>query len=241
MNLRQRPVSEIMRREVVTVAPKEKLDLTQDIMNLGRVRHMPVLDAGRVVGILSHRDLLAASLTKALDFDQASRRSFLRSVEVREVMAKDVVTVHPDTPLAEAARILVERKIGCLPVVGPEGALLGLVTETDLLSAAFLDDEDAEETGRTIDMATSVNFSDWIKRESQDLRRIRDELKVQIHLGKAEARERWEGLERALQTLESKAKRTSRAAEQPLRQLEQDARRLVKDLREGYRQVRDTL
>jgi CBS domain-containing protein len=145
MSLRQRPVSEIMRREVVTAAPKEKLDLTQDIMNLGRVRHMPVLDAGRVVGVLSHRDLLAASLTKALDFDQVSRRSFLRSVEVREVMAKDVVTVPPETPLADAARILIERKIGCLPVVGPAGALLGLVTETDLLSAAFLDDEDAQE------------------------------------------------------------------------------------------------
>jgi hypothetical protein len=90
-------------------------------------------------------------------------------------------------------------------------------------------------------MSTGENFSDWLKRESQDLRRIRDELKVQIHLGKAEARERWEGLERALKTLESKAKRTSRAAEQPLRQLEEDARKLVKDLREGYRQVRDTL
>jgi CBS domain-containing protein len=139
MDLRERPVSEVMRREVVTVTAHEKLDLTQDIMNLGRVRHLPVLDDDdRVIGIVSHRDLLAAAMTKVLDFDPQARRAFLRSIEVGEVMAKDVVTVGPQTRLGEIARILVERKIGCLPVVSASGELLGLVTETDLLAAAFL-------------------------------------------------------------------------------------------------------
>ena len=240
MDLRQRPVSEIMRREVVTAAPKETLDLTQDLMNLGRVRHVPVLDEGRLVGILSQRDLLAASLTKALNFDPASRRSFLRSVQVGEVMTKDAVTVGPETTLAQAAAILVQRKIGCLPVVSSHGALLGVLTDTDLLTAAFLD-EDADATGREIDVTKSNNLSDWIERELQDLRRLRDELKVRVHLGKAEARDRWEKLERALHTLETRAKRTSRAAEEPVRKLEQDLRELVKDLREGYRQIRDSV
>jgi CBS-domain-containing membrane protein len=140
MKLRQRPVSEIMRREVVTLAVKEKLDLTQDLMNLGRVRHLPVLDDDqRVVGIVSHRDLLAAAMTEVLDFDAQSRRTFLRSIEVAEVMAKDLVTVTPDTELGEVARIFVERKIGCVPVVGARGELIGLVTETDLIAAAFLE------------------------------------------------------------------------------------------------------
>ena len=79
--------------------------------------------AGRLVGIISNRDLLAASLTKALDFDPASRRSFLRSVEVGEVMTRDVVTIGPDTTLADATRLLVRRQIGCLPVVDPGGTL----------------------------------------------------------------------------------------------------------------------
>jgi CBS domain-containing protein len=240
MDLRQRPVSEIMRREVATAAPKETLDLTQDIMSLGRVRHVPVLDEGRLVGILSHRDLLAASLTKSLDFDPASRRSFLRSVLVGEVMTKDPVTVGPETTLSHAARILVQRKIGCLPVVSSAGALIGLVTDADLLSAAFLD-EDADTKGREIDVTKSSGLSDWIEREVQELRRLRDELKVRVHLGKAEARERWEKLEKTLHTLESKAKQTSRAAEQPIRKLEQDLRELAKDLREGYRQIRDSI
>lgn len=242
MDLRQRPVSEIMRREVVTLTAVETLDLTQDLMSLGRVRHLPVLDdGGRVVGIVSQHDLFAAALTKVLDFDSASRRGFLRSVEVGEVMAKDVVTAGPDTTLGEAARIFVGRKIGCLPVVSPGGTLLGLVTEVDLLSAAFLDEERAEETGRTIDVSANSDLKGWLKRELEDVRRMRDELRVQAHLGKAEVRERWETLERALETLESKAKRASRAAEEPLHQLEQDARKLVKDLREGYRQIRDAI
>ena len=146
MDLRQRPVSEIMRRDVVTVTAQEKLDLTQDIMNLGRVRHLPVVDDDQhVIGIISHRDLLAAAMTKVLDFDPQSRRTFLRSIEVGEVMAVNVETVTADTPLCEAARILVQRKIGCVPVVADDGELLGLVTETDLLAAAFLDKEDREE------------------------------------------------------------------------------------------------
>jgi CBS-domain-containing membrane protein len=140
MDLRQRPVSEVMRREVVTVGAEEKLDLTQDIMNLGRVRHLPVLDDDqRLIGMISHRDLLAAAMTDVLDFDAGSRRTFLRSIEVREVMAKDVVSVTPDTEIAAVARIFVERKIGCVPVVGARGELVGLVTETDLIAAAFLD------------------------------------------------------------------------------------------------------
>jgi CBS-domain-containing membrane protein len=140
MDLQKRPVSEIMQREVVTLTTGEKLDLTQDLMNLGRVRHLPVLDEDqRVVGIVSDRDLLAAAMTNVLDFDPASRRTFLRSIEVAEVMAKEVVTVTPDTELGEVARIFVERKIGCVPVVGARGELIGLVTETDLIAAAFLE------------------------------------------------------------------------------------------------------
>jgi len=139
MDLRKRPISEIMRREVVTLTAREKLDLTQDLMNLGRVRHLPVVDEDqRVVGIVSDRDLLAAALTNVLDFDPVSRRTFLRSIDVAEVMTKDVVSVTPNTSIGEVAHMMVDRKIGCVPVVDADGGLLGLVTETDLISAAYL-------------------------------------------------------------------------------------------------------
>jgi CBS domain-containing protein len=112
-------------------------------MRLGRVRHIPVLEGERVVGVVTQRDLLAASLSKALAFDPQQRRTFMRSVDVGEVMSREVVTVAPGASLGEAAALLLARRIGCLPVVKPDGTLVGLVTETDLLRAAFLPDEGA--------------------------------------------------------------------------------------------------
>jgi len=239
-DLRSRAVSEIMQREVVTLDPGETLDLTHDLMSLGRVRHLPVLERGRLVGMVSQRDLLEASLSKTLEFDPGSRRAFLRSVQVSEVMSSQVATVGPDTPLGEAARRLVERKIGCLVVVDGEGALLGVVTDTDLLAAAYLTAE-GDDMGRTIDVATKTDFAEWVERELDDLRRVRDELRVQANLGKAEVRDRWEELEHSYATLEGRAKRAGRVAEEPLQKLDQDVRKLVDDLREGYRRIRDAL
>jgi CBS domain-containing protein len=237
-SLRRRRVSEIMREEVVTLTPKETLDLTQDVMNLGRVRHMPVLDGDRLVGLVSRRDLLEASMSKVLDFDPSARRTFLRSVEVGEVMAKELVTVDPDLTLAEAARLMVSRKIGALPVVDREGRLLGLVTETDLLSAAYLDEleEDA-----AIEVKVRKDLPAWIETEIEDLRRLRDELRVEAHLAKAEARDRLDELERGFQSLERRVKQTSRAADEPLKKLEADVRRLVDDLRDGFKRIKDAI
>jgi len=126
-----------MRTEFASVGSKERLDLADDVMKLGRIRHLPVLDGSRLVGVVSQRDLLAAGLSRALDFDGGQRRSFMRSVEVAEVMAVRPVTVRPDTAIREAAHLMVERRIGCLPVVDEAGGAVGLVTETDLLRVLY--------------------------------------------------------------------------------------------------------
>ena len=136
----ERCVVEIMRDEVVTLAPDEKLDLADDIMRLGRVRHMPVVEGKRLVGIVSARDLLAASLTKSLEFDPGQRRTFLKSVEVSDVMTSDPLTAREDTTLIAAAELMVRRMIGCLPIVSADGTLRGIITETDLIRAAYLSD-----------------------------------------------------------------------------------------------------
>jgi CBS domain-containing protein len=137
MEPRDVPVSEVMQREFMHLAPDDGLDFVEEIMDLGRVRHFPVLEDGRLVGIVSQRDLLAASLTRVLDFEGAHRRAFLHSVEVREVMTRSVRTVKPETTLAEVARLLDRHKIGCVVVMEGERAV-GLVTETDLLARAYL-------------------------------------------------------------------------------------------------------
>ena len=130
-------VERIMQREFATVRSDERLDFVDDVMALGRVRHMPVVDDGKLVGVVSQRDLLAASLSRVLEFDRQERRSFLRSIDVREVMAIRPITVPPATTLRDAAALMLRHKIGCLPVVGPGGEAIGLVTETDLMRAAY--------------------------------------------------------------------------------------------------------
>jgi CBS domain-containing protein len=137
-------VGEIMRREFVSLQAGDRLDFVEDVMALGRIRHLPVLRDGKLVGIVSQRDLLANSLSKALDFDAQDRRSFLKSVDVSEAMTENVITVDERTVVDEAARLMIRHRIGCLPVVDGEGGLVGLVTETDLLRAAYLSGDEAE-------------------------------------------------------------------------------------------------
>jgi CBS domain-containing protein len=243
MSLRERPVSEIMQREVATLRAQDQLTLADDIMRLGLVRHVPVLAGEKLVGVVSNRDLLAASLTSALEFGARERRTFLRSVEVREVMTKNVVSVGPDMPIAKAARILIERRIGCLPVVKGEDQLIGLVTETDLLRAAYLDDETEEIAAGAIETRRE-NMAEWqdrLDKELDELRRVRDELRVKIHLGKKDAQDRWQQLEKRMSELEAHAKRAAQRTEAPLQEIADASRKLLDELRRGYRELRKLL
>jgi CBS domain-containing membrane protein len=127
-------VCDVMTKEVTTLKRNDQLSLANDIMQLGRVRHLPVLeDDGRLAGILSQRDLFRGALAHALGYGQHAQRKMLDSLLVKEVMSSDVMTTSRDTPLVEAARILLERKIGCLPVV-EGGQLVGILTEADFVA-----------------------------------------------------------------------------------------------------------
>ena len=123
-----------MTTDVVTIARNDELSIADDIMNMKRLRHLPVVENGRLVGILTQRDLFHAAMSTALNFGQKAQKEFLKTVVVKEVMTDEVVTIEPGADIKEAARLMVERKIGCLPVV-ENGKLVGLISETDLLKA----------------------------------------------------------------------------------------------------------
>lgn len=125
-------VREIMTKTPVTLESDDILDLADDVMELGRIRHLPILECGRVVGVLSQRDLFHSALVKVLGFKQREQKDLMRTIQVRGVMSQPVVTILADASVKEAARLMVEKKIGCLPVV-EGGSLIGLVTETDIL------------------------------------------------------------------------------------------------------------
>lgn len=93
---------------------------------------MPVVKGGNVVGILTQRDLYRASLTSILT-NWKENKEFLDSIRVSEVMTKNVITVSPAATVEEAAQIMIDKKVGGLPVVKDKNRLIGLITETDVL------------------------------------------------------------------------------------------------------------
>ena len=125
-------VRDVMPLKMVTISESDTLSTVEDIMTLGHVRHMPVVHAGKLVGVVSERDLLRASLSNLTEFGTEERRAFLQVVEIGRVMSTPPIVIGPDSTVEEAARVMAEKKIGCLPVVDGD-ALLGLITETDVL------------------------------------------------------------------------------------------------------------
>jgi CBS domain-containing protein len=126
-------VRDIMPKKVVTISEGDRLSTVEDIMTLGRVRHMPVVHGGKLVGVVSERDLLRASLSNLTEFGTQERRAFLHVVEIGRVMSTPAITIGLMDGVEHAAKVMAEKKIGCLPVVEDDDTLLGLITETDVL------------------------------------------------------------------------------------------------------------
>jgi CBS domain-containing membrane protein len=128
-------VRDVMTAQVTTLKRNDKLKLADDLMQLGRIRHLPILDddGKQLAGILSQRDLFRGALAQALGYGQYAHRKLLDTFSIKDVMTTDVITTSPDTSLLDAARVLMERKIGCLPVV-EDGRLVGIITEGDFVT-----------------------------------------------------------------------------------------------------------
>lgn len=125
-------VREIMTKDPATLGRNDTLDLADQIMNLGRIRHMIVVDGDDVVGVISQRDLFHSALAAALGYGRKAQQSLMKTIAIKEIMNEPVITITPDTSVKEAARQMVDKKIGCLPVMEGQ-SLVGIVTETDIL------------------------------------------------------------------------------------------------------------
>lgn len=121
-------VKEIMSRQVITVSPNDTLQQALTKAMSHRIRHLPVVDKDRLVGIVSDRDLRDARPSSLFPADTA----LLEQIPVSKIMHTQVITAHPLDPIDEAARLLYEHRIGCLPVIQAQ-QLVGIVTETDVL------------------------------------------------------------------------------------------------------------
>ena len=126
-------VRDSMAREVTTLSPEETAGEALALCRQRRIRHLPVVEGGRLVGIVSDRDLRSA--TPALG--DPARAAALAEIRVGEVMARDVVTARPDDPIDGAANTMRERKINCLPVLEEDG-LVGILTSSDVMESLVL-------------------------------------------------------------------------------------------------------
>jgi len=122
-------VESIMTQQVITLTPSTTLQEALDIARKHRIRHLPVVEQGSLVGLISDRDLRSAT-PSTLDCD--NHQEMLRTTLVEKVMVRDVYTCHPLDFVEDAASQIYQHRIGCLPVV-TNGELVGIISERDIL------------------------------------------------------------------------------------------------------------
>jgi acetoin utilization protein AcuB len=125
-------VGERMSHPAITISPDTPMQEALRMMRMENIRRLPVVGSrGRLVGIVSETDLLHASPSDASSLSVWEMNYLISKLKIEEIMTHDVITIHEDTPIEEAARIMADNKIGGLPVVR-DGEVVGIITETDL-------------------------------------------------------------------------------------------------------------
>lgn len=115
-------VADLMSTALLTIKASESVTEAHSEMELGLIRHLLVVDdRGKLVGVLSDRDLLSASK---------------RHRKVAELMSRDLITIRPEAPASEAASLMLDHRVGSIPVVDGHGTLVGMITQTDYLDLA---------------------------------------------------------------------------------------------------------
>lgn len=114
--------------------PEMPVTEAQDLMRENRIRHLPVVDEeGKLAGLITQRSLLRALPSDVSNFSRFEVSYVLSKIKVRDVMVKDVLTIEGETAIEEAARIMADERIGCMPVMR-EGELAGIITDNDLFT-----------------------------------------------------------------------------------------------------------
>ena len=125
-------IKDVMTRNPVTADSDTLVLDAQKLMKENNIRRLPVVDKGKLVGIVTKHDLLEAAPSPATSLSVFELNYLLAKMKVKEIMKKNPVTITPDTPFEEALRLGQEKKIGAFPVV-ENGKLVGITTESDII------------------------------------------------------------------------------------------------------------
>lgn len=123
-----------MKANPITVGPQDSFRHAMNLIRQRGIRHLPVVEGGRLVGIVTDRDVRQASPSAATSLEVHELHYLLEKIKIRDIMTSEVVTAMPEMPIEAAARLMLTHRIGSLPVLRGM-ALVGIITETDILSA----------------------------------------------------------------------------------------------------------
>jgi CBS domain-containing membrane protein len=127
-------IKDIMTSEVFVLHATQTLELVRSLMRIKHVRHVPIVDTdNNFVGLMTHRDLLAQTISHLAEVDDAEQEYLDRHLHIVNIMKTDVLTADPEMDICSAITLLLDHKYGCLPVVS-NGKLVGIVTEADFLN-----------------------------------------------------------------------------------------------------------
>ncbi|MEN8172063.1 MAG: CBS domain-containing protein [Chloroflexota bacterium] len=159
-------VRDHMTRDPRTINPKTTYPEAINLMREHKIRRLPVLEKDRLVGIVVEKDLLSNQPSPASSLSIHEMYALLERLQVRQFMSSPVITITGDFPMEDAARIMVERKISCLPVMDG-GTLVGMITETDIFKT-FVDALGGGESGTRI----TIHLPDQVGALAEITRRI---------------------------------------------------------------------
>lgn len=128
-------VADIMTRKLLTLGEDDRLHDVEQHMEKYRFRHLPVVRGTKLVGLITHRDMLAIS-SSTFSTQREVRDKLIHYLPASKVMRTEVATVGPDTPIADAGQLMWDMKVGCLCVTDDQDNLVGIVTEADFLKLA---------------------------------------------------------------------------------------------------------
>ncbi|MBT3981601.1 MAG: CBS domain-containing protein [Bacteriovoracaceae bacterium] len=132
-------ISKLMTADIFTLNESDTVDIAEEVMGWRTIRHIPIVDDDqRLVGLLTHRDILKCSISMIAGISKETQRKLNHVIKIKEVMNTEPRSIPQNTLVRDAAKILVENKFGCLPIVDGE-KLVGIVTEADFVKAFIKD------------------------------------------------------------------------------------------------------
>ncbi len=121
-----------MHKDLVTITKDDRMTVAKKILKEKNIRHLPVVDGKRLIGLVTNMDIRKAEASPATSLEIRELHYLLDKLTVGEIMTRNVITISPDISVEEAAILLHDNKIGCLPVV-EDGNLVGIITENDVM------------------------------------------------------------------------------------------------------------